>query len=628
MKDEKPELEILPWSKKGQFKPNTPLLDAVFELGVNIRSTCGGEGQCGKCKVLVKEGKENLSSMTEKEKKLLSKKEIESNTRLACRAKLEKDRVKIEIPEESQKVKQFVLASGKSIEYEKNPPIKDYPLNISPPTLEKPTPDFENVKNELERTYDFQIETIDYLTQQNLPRVLREGIESNEEIWEISAIVRDEEEIIDFAPIDNKNLYGLAVDLGTTTIVGYLMDLLTGEVVSAKSIENPQTRYGEDVISRITNILNEGEREKAHKVTVDGINKIIETVTKEEDISCEEIFEIVFVGNTAMYHLFLKIIPEFLSRSPYSPGRQASLDLKAREIGLDMNSSGYLHWIPINAGWVGADNVSVILTTEIYKKSEISLVIDIGTNGEIAVGNEDKAYVCSTAAGPALEGGQIKFGMRAAAGSIEKVKIDSDTLEPTFETIANVPAIGICGSGIVDTVAEFLKTGIIDKSGEFNKDFLSGERIKRNEQDVLEYVLVWKENTSLDTPITITQKDIREVQKAKGAMQAGARVLMDKIGAEQIDKVLLAGAFGNYIDKSSARRIGLFPDCDLDKVESIGNAAGVGAQMALASSDMRREAEKIPDIVKYYEIAGTEEFQDHYMDAMYFPHKDESLYSL
>lgn len=621
------EIQFLSQEKEGKFEKGINLLKAAEELGVAITSPCGGEGRCGKCKVIVEEGKENLSDLTADEKNFLKKDEIESDYRLACQTEVEEKGVKIEVPEEARKQTQIILTEGKSVEYEKNPVIKEYPLKINKPTLEDVSADFENIANEMERKYNLKINEIDYLTQQNLPGLLREKSNENEKSWNITTIVRNEEEIIDIVPNTDTRTYGLAIDLGTTTIVGFLMDLSSGEVLAINSIENPQVKYGEDLMSRITTILQEEKREEAQKIIVEGINEIIKSVSKEADISKEQIFEIEFVGNTAMHHLFLKIDPKYVGRSPYPPGRQKSIELKAGEIGIEIHPSGYIHWIPINAGWVGADNVSVMLATEIYKKSEIGLVVDIGTNGEIALGNEEKAYVCSTAAGPALEGGEIEYGMRATPGSIENVVINPDNYEVDFETIGDMAPKGICGSGIVDVTAEMLKAEIIDRDGKFSEEVLKNERFRQNDNGVYEYVIAWKGETSLGSDIVISQQDIREVQKAKGAMQAGARTLMDKMSIEEVDKVLLAGAFGNYIDKNSAIEIGLFPYCELEKIENMGNAAGYGAQMAMMSIEKRKEANKIPEIIEYFELASSEKFEKHFMDTMYFPHKDESLYS-
>ncbi len=623
-----PKLRFLPEEKEDRFEPKITILDAAEEMGVSINSPCGGKGKCGKCKVIVEEKNGNLSELKKEEKNLLSSDEINTNYRLACRTEIKSGNILVKVPEKSRERNQIILTKNKSVSYQRNPIVREYPLKIDKPSIEDATADFENIQNELIRTYDLNIRDIDYLLQQNLPKKLRETEKADKKYWEISAIVRGGKEIIGLVPPNDKEIYGLAIDIGTTTIVGYLMNMSSGKVVAIESLENPQIKFGEDLMSRITNVLKKKNgREKAQKIVIEGLNNIIKNVCKDANIQPDKIFEIVLVGNTAMQHLFLKIHPKHVSRSPYPPGRQASIDLKARQLELDINKTGYIHWLPINAGWVGADNVAVLLAAGIHKNSEAQMVIDIGTNGEIAIGNNEDAFVCSTAAGPALEGGQIKFGMRATTGSIEEVKIDPNSLEPNIKTIENSPSIGICGSGIIDAVSEMLQTGIIDESGKFNDSVIPESSLKENEKGLLEYILVPKRNTAIDSDITISQKDIREVQKAKGAMQAGARILMDKMSIEKLDKIFLAGAFGNYIDKDSALKIGLFPDCDLEKVESIGNAAGYGAQMALMSTEKREEAEEIPGIVKYFELASSEKFQEEFIDAMYFPHKDESLYS-
>jgi uncharacterized 2Fe-2S/4Fe-4S cluster protein (DUF4445 family) len=322
-----------------------------------------------------------------------------------------------------------------------------------------------------------------------------------------------------------------------------------------------------------------------------------------------------------MHHLFLKLTPEFIGRSPFVPGVHNSMDVKARDVGLTtVNPSGYVHMLPLEAGYVGADNVGVLIASEIYKSSEVSLVIDIGTNGELVLGNNEKMFSVSCAAGPALEGAHIKFGMRAAAGAIERVKIDN--FEPTNKTIGDEKPRGICGSGIIDVIAELFHAGIIEKNGRFAD--LDIPRLRKTNK-VKEYVLEYAPNAAINTDIVITQKDVREVQLAKAAMYAGAVILMNKFGCKKLDRIMLAGAFGNYIDKKSAMLIGLYPDCDLERVVSIGNAAGEGAIMALLSKEKREEAKRIARAVEYVELTLEKEFEPEFMNAMYFPHRKDSF---
>jgi len=342
------------------------------------------------------------------------------------------------------------------------------------------------------------------------------------------------------------------------------------------------------------------------------------------------------VFNTAMHHIFLGFNPEYIGRSPFIPAAQHSLNIKARDLGLKINPGSYVHILPIEAGFVGADNVGVLIAEEPYNQDEMVLIIDIGTNGELLLGNRERICSTSCATGPAFEGAQIKFGMRAAPGAIEKVKIDPETKEPLYKVIGKadwhthlekVNAKGICGSGIIDAVAEMFKAGIIDKSGKFNMD-LETPRVRRGTDGKPEYVIAWAEETSIGTDITITQADVRALQLAKGALYAGAKLMMKKMGVEKLDRVVLAGAFGSYIDKESALTLGMFPDCEIDKVYAVGNAAGDGARMALLNRDKRREADEKARFVEFMEIAVEPEFEKEFMMAMHIPHMKDKFPNL
>ncbi|KXA89378.1 ferredoxin [candidate division MSBL1 archaeon SCGC-AAA259M10] len=618
-----------PGTVEGEFSKGTSLMEAAQDFDIEIESLCGGKGLCGRCKVIIEEGKEHIKSLTESEEYLLSGEEIEKNYRLSCMAKVgEEGFVQVRVPSESLRKGQIVLTEGREVKFEKNPSVKKYHLKIPRPTLKDTTADYERVKKHLKQRYKVNCHDIDYLVQKELPNLLRRKKGETKENWDVTVTLWDEKEIISVDPGMNENMFGLAVDVGTTTLAGYLMDLRTGETRAVSSSLNPQLEFGEDLMTRISYVIEkEDGRRKMQKKVIDEVNEIIDDLREEAGIDRDEIYETVLVGNTAMHHFFLGIDPAYLPRSPFIPARQASIKSKARELGVNINPSGSVYWLPVNGGWIGADNVAVMLATRIYDSPENSLVIDIGTNGEVAFGNEEKAYATSAAAGPALEGAQIKYGMRAQKGSIEKIKIDPESLEPTYRTIGDEPPVGICGSGIIDATAEMLKSGIIEKNGRFNEDKRKkNNRVRKSEDDLLEYVIAWSNECSIDTDITMTQRDIREIQKAKGAIQAAARVLMQKWGTEKIDQVLLAGAFGNYIDKESAMIIGLYPECDLEKVKSIGNAAGTGAKLSIMSKEKKKEAEKIPELVEFFEIAGTEEFRKNYMETMYLPHKNPELY--
>lgn len=618
-----------PGGDEGKFAEGTKLIEASEELGIEIETPCGKKGECGQCKVIVEDGGDNLSPLDDSEKKLLSEEERADGYRLSCRAKIEGGPIKVRVPPESQRKGQIILTEGREIEIEKNPVVKKYHLEIPRATLEDPMADYERVSRGLKSKYGIEISNIDYQIQMNLPNILRRGKRRTpRDSWEITTTVWDSEEIINVEQGFEEETYGIAVDLGTTTLAGYLLDLKSGEVKAVTSSLNPQLSIGEDLITRIEYGLekDDGRRVLQEKV-VEAVNQnIIEELIDEAGVQKEDIYEIVFAGNTAMHHLFLGIDPQYLAKSPFPPGRQSSVPLKAGKIGIDINKRGYCYWLPLIGGWVGADNVGVLLASKIYDQSKMSLVIDIGTNGEVALGNKKEAYVTSTAAGPALEGALIKHGMRAQEGSINEISIDPESLNPDFKTLEDEPPKGICGSGVIDAASEMFKVGIIEANGRFSKEFRDHGRIRKMDEDILEYVLVKESESALNKGITITQKDIREIQKAKGAIQAVTRVLMNRLDVTEFDQVLLAGAFGNYIDKKSSMVLGLFPECELDKIESIGNAAGSGAKLALMSQEERAEADRIPEKVEFVELAGSDEFRDHFIKAMNFPHQNIDLY--
>ena len=616
---EKCKIIFQPEGKRGEFPPGTTILDAAREVGVDIEAVCGGKLTCGKCQVVIEQGAENLSEITDDERRLLDKRKAGKNYRLACVTKFYGD-VVVFVPEESRGGEQIILKEGVEVSITINPAVRKYYLELPKPHLKDDLGDFERILNALKKDYGIENVEIDYEVLKKLPTVLRESG------WKVTVTIWNDREIIDVEPgYRAENVYGLAVDIGTTTVVGYLTDLRTGKVVAVDSMMNPQVAYGEDVMSRITYAMqNPDGLEVLNKKIVDGINQILENVCKEAGIKPEEVSEVTIVGNTAMHHIFLKIYPEYLAMAPYVPAIHHSHDVKARDVGLKIARGGNVHVLPIEAGWVGADNVAVLIATEPYKRDEMCLVIDIGTNGEIVLGNRERLLSCSAAAGPALEGAHIKYGMRAATGAIERIRIDPETFEPEYKTIGNAPPRGICGSGIIDAAAELYRVGIVKKNGRFNLD-LDTPRVRVVDGEP-EYVIAWANETAIGHDIVITQKDIREIQLAKGAMCAGAHILMKEMGVDSVDRVIVAGAFGNYIDKVSALIIGLVPDVPLDRIESVGNAAGVGARLALISREKRREANEIARKVEHVKLAVHPSFEKEFSMAMYFPHMDRKRY--
>lgn len=633
-----------PSGRRGEVEEGKTVLEAAQSLGVDIEGICGNKKVCGKCKVRIEEGyfeKDNLESgmshlspLTDGEKKHI-KPEDGPGIRLACTAEVYGD-VKVFVPERSRAGKQIVRKAAKELTIKLDPAVKKYNVDLIPPTLHSMTTgDYERVLKSLEDNYGIKGLVFDYTVLKDLQNVLRKGD------WKATVTVWMDREIIKVEPGFVETCFGLAVDVGTTTCVGYLSDLNTGKVLNTESMMNPQVPYGEDVMSRITYAMsNENGLEVMQRAIIDGLNEIIEKVVTEVKKDGPNpgfaIDDLTIVFNTAMHHIFLGFNPEYIGRSPFIPAVQSSMNIKARDIGLKINPAAYIHVLPIEAGFVGADNVGVLIAEEQYNQDEMVLVIDIGTNGELLLGNRNKVCSTSCATGPAFEGAQIKFGMRAAPGAIEKVRIDPVTKEPQYKVIGKadwhthlekINAKGICGSGIIEVVAEMFKAGIIDKSGRFVMS-LATTRIRKDLDGKPEYVLAWAEETSIGTDITITQADIRALQLAKGALYTGAKLMMKRLGVEKLDRVVLAGAFGSHIDREASLTLGMFPDCPIEKVYAVGNAAGDGARMALLNKGKRIEAEEKARWVEFLEIATDPDFEKQFMQAMHIPHMKDKFPNL
>jgi uncharacterized 2Fe-2S/4Fe-4S cluster protein (DUF4445 family) len=620
-----------PSGVRGKINEGVTILDAARQIGAGLESVCGGKGSCGKCRVKIEEGyfpKYSLNSIIasiktegQANEKFLSKKQIRQGHRLACQTHVHGDIV-VFIPEESRQGQQVVRKEATRRKITLRPAVKKYYVELSPATLKDPLGDFERVKEELGEKHGLKDLTIDYPVLLTLQAAVRRGD------WRVTVSVWQGREIIGVEAGKVGRGYGLAVDIGTTTVAGYLADLTSGEVVATDAMMNPQVAYGEDVMSRIGYaVKNKDGLKQLHRSIIKGLNEIAARVTAKAGIRRTDIIDMAVVGNTCMHHLFLNIDPHNLGRAPFVPVVHHSVDIKARDLGLKLAPGAYVHVLPNEAGFVGADNVGVLIAEEPYNQDEMLLIIDIGTNGELLLGNRKELLSTSCATGPAFEGAEIRHGMRAAAGAIEKLKIDPATKEVRFKVIGskswnaeveNIGARGICGSGIFDAAAQMFLAGIIDKSGRF-KTGIKSSRMRRAEGGP-EFVIAWARETAIDHDIVVCQKDIRAIQLAKGAMYAGARLLMNRLGIKKIDKVVLAGAFGSYINKESAAVIGLFPDCDLKDVYAVGNAAGDGARMALLNIDKRKEADTMARQVAYVELTVEPEFNQAFTQSLTFPH--------
>lgn len=609
-----------PSGKKISIEEGITVLDAAKEAGIGIDAPCGGVGTCGKCKIYLNKGKLNEVTVTERKK--LAEEDINSGMRLACMSIILGDCV-IDIPEESMLGEQKILVDGSEEPVDVDPMVKAYTLKLPVPTLHNNESDWQRLEAEISKISGYESIDLDIDTLRQLPNLLRDN---NFEV----TVVMFKNRVISIGEVNpDTAIYGAAVDIGTTTMVAYVIDLRSGEVVGIGSMMNPQIPFGDDLMSRISYSFKQDNLKKLQKVVVDGVEKIISDGCKNAGITLQDVLEVTIVGNTAMHHIFLGLYPKYLSLAPYCPAVQRGLDLMPEDVGLHINPRGNIHMLPVVAGFVGSDHLAVILSCDLLNKEEMTLAIDVGTNGEIVVGNKDGMKCCSAAAGPALEGSCIKFGMRAADGAIERVKIKRGNYNVTYKTINNEKPLGFCGSGIIDLVAEMLKTGVMDVTGRIRPELEDEhDRIREGWDAGYEFVVETKRKTKIKKDITLDSNDLREIQLAKSAIYSGVSILMEQWGidAEGLDRACIAGAFGSYVDVTNAMTIGLFPEMPLEKVHSVGNAAGSGAKLSLLSKTKRQEEDLILEKLEYVELATHDTFQNQFVDAMNFPHKDLTLF--
>ena len=617
MVEKKFRITFEPDGKSVYVLPNTTIFEAAHEAGIIFKSECGGMGLCGKCRVnIIKGNYEQKGS-----ERFISEEEIKKGHVLACRTKILGNMV-VEIPISSRLYEQKILTEGIKRELKLAPNVKKIYLKVDEPTLDDQRSDLDRIWDGLKNVIEKPKVAVDILRR--LPDKLRKGKFG-------ITIVLNEKEIVGIERDDktDKN-YGVAVDIGTTTVVGYLMNLNTGEQLAVAARTNPQTGFGDDVISRIhyANTNKDGLETLSERI-VTCLNEIIGELCDKAGIEKKFIYEITTTGNSTMNHLLLKLNPKYLAQYPYVTVLRSSIDMRAEDLGIHINKYGKLYVMPNIAGFVGGDTVGVILATDLHKTKDIKFAIDIGTNGELVMGNKDRLVSCSTAAGPAFEGARITYGMRASDGAIEKVVIDNNGVH--INTIGNAKAVGICGTGLIDSIAELLKVGVILPSGRMIKreelpddkpDFIR-DRLIIHEKHGVAFVLVPANESKTGEDILLTQKDVRETQLAKGAILAGYEILKKVLGIkdEDITEVLLAGAFGNYIRRDQAIRIGLLPKIPKDRIMFVGNAAGFGAKMVLLSKDMRKEACEISENTEYIELAVRSDFQDIFVGSMGFPEK-------
>lgn len=627
-----------PSGASGRVERGISILDAARKLGVGIESICGGAGTCGKCQVIIEQGrfsKHNLISSPEHashagttEKALCSKLGLDPRVRLSCMALVEGDML-VTVPEEARANRQIVVKAATDRVIQVDPIVRMIFITLEPPSRDDRS-DQERILALLADRFDLNEVEFDIPALRALPAALRQGD------GEISLTIWNDRTILRVQPGMHDTTLGLAVDIGSTSIAAYLCDLRTGSLLATTSAMNPQVTYGDDIMSRISYAVeNPTGRERLQRSVIRTISDLGAQAASQAGAAPEDIIDCVLVGNSVMHHLALGLDPAQLGHLPFAPVAGGPLDLKARDLGMKFNPGTMVHVLPLEAGYVGADNVAVILAEQPHRQDEILLIVDVGTNGEILLGNKERLLCTSSPTGPAFEGAQITHGMRAALGAIERVRIDPHSFEVNFKVIGQdrwsvdlpdeqVQARGICGSGILEAVAELFVAGILLPSGKFNPK-IDSPRIVRGPKDQPAFVLAASEQTATGSPILLTQGDVRAVQLAKAALYVGAQLLMNELGVKKPDRVVLAGAFGSLIDREQAMIIGMIPDCDPDCVVAVGNAAGDGARIALLNKESRQEAARIARWTEHITSPLENEFQEEFVAALSFPHASHSF---
>jgi uncharacterized 2Fe-2S/4Fe-4S cluster protein (DUF4445 family) len=636
-----------PSGKRGNFPVGTPILTAARQLGVDLDSVCGGRGICSKCQITPSYGEFSkhgvtvadnaLSEWNSVEERYDQKRGLPKGRRLGCQATVQGDIV-IDVPPESQVHKQVVRKRAEVRDIIMNPTVKLYYVEVEEPDMHEPSGDLERLRVGLKEQWNIDVPRADPHVLTHLQQALRKGA------WKVTIAVHQghaeaSASIMQVWPgYYEGSLYGLAVDLGSTTIAGHLCDLQTGEVVASSGLMNPQIRFGEDLMSRVSySMMNpNGAAEMTASVRA-GMNGLFDQVASEAGIDKTLIMDAVFVCNPVMHHLFLGIDPFELGQAPFALATSDALRLEARDLDLELHPSARVYILPCIAGHVGADAAAVALSEAPDKSDDLVLIVDVGTNAEILLGNKTKVLACSSPTGPAFEGAQISSGQRAAPGAIERVEIDPETKEPRFrvigsdlwsddenfaEAIATTGITGICGSGIIEAIAEMRLAGIVDASGLIGSAAQVGTERCITDGRTHSYMM-WDGSADGGPTITVTNPDIRAIQMAKAALYSGARLLMDKFDVATVDRIVLAGAFGAHISPKHAMVLGMIPDCKIEKVTSAGNAAGTGARIALLNSEARAEIEATVRKIVKVETAVEPRFQEHFVNASAIPNAVE-----
>ncbi|MEC7763562.1 MAG: ASKHA domain-containing protein [Pseudomonadota bacterium] len=637
MSDQDPLIIFTPSGKRGRVPEGTPVLDAARKLGVDLDSVCGGRGKCSKCQVAPGYGEFAKHGVTVAEDALSAWNDVEARydrirglkdgRRLGCQARVMKD-VVIDVPPESQVHKQVVRKRAEVRDIVLSSPLSLAYVEVAEPDMHHPSSDLDRLLGALKAQLGLETLEIDRHLLPALQTTLRKGK------WAVTAAIHDDgaPKVVALWPdFFEGPLHGVAVDLGSTTIAGHLVNLITGDVLASSGLMNPQIRYGEDLMSRVSySMMNPGGAADMTRVVREGVDRLIGELVAEAGIGAETLLDATFVMNPVMHHLFLGLDPYELGQAPFALALSTAQRMMASDLGLTVAPGTRAYLLPLIAGHVGADAAAVALSEAPHRSDDLVLVVDVGTNAEILLGDKTGVLACSSPTGPAFEGAQISAGQRAAPGAIERVEIDPITKEPRFKVIgsdlwstedgfeaavAGTGITGICGSGIIEVVAEMRMAGIVDPGGLIGSAEATGTPRCIPEGRTYSYLL-WEDG---ERRITVTNGDIRAIQMAKAALYAGARLLMDKRGVDTVDRVVLAGAFGAHISPKHAMVLGMIPDCPLEKVTSAGNAAGTGARIALLNREARVEIEGLVRQIEKIETAVEPRFQEHFVAATALP---------
>lgn len=641
---------FMPSGKRGRFPVGTPVLDAARQLGVYVESVCGGRATCGRCQVEVQEGNfakhkivssnDHISPRGPKEERYDRVRGLADGRRLSCSATIQGDLV-IDVPQDTVVNAQVVRKAATDRVIERNAAVQLCYVEVEEPDMHKPLGDLDRLKVALEKEWGWKDLLVAPHLIPQIQKILRTKLPDQPEVsegkWGVTAVVhRDMDSsrpfIIAVYPGLKNEAYGIACDIGSTTIAMHLVSLLSGRIVASSGTSNPQIRFGEDLMSRVSYVMmNPDGREAMTKAVREAINTLIGKVCVEGGVDRHDIFDCVFVANPIMHHLFLGIDPTELGQAPFALAVSGALQFWAHEIDIEVARGARLYTLPCIAGHVGADAAGATLSEGPYRQDKMMLLVDVGTNAEIVLGNSQRVVAASSPTGPAFEGAEISSGQRAAPGAIERVRIDPETLEPKyrvigvdkwsdeegFEEAAKATGVtGICGSAIIEVVAEMYLSGIISEDGVVDGSL--AERSSRIIQNGRTFSYLLRDG---EPRITVTQNDVRAIQLAKAALYAGVKLLMEKQGVETVDTIRFAGAFGSFIDPKYAMVLGLIPDCDLSEVKAVGNAAGTGALMALLNRGHRREIEKEVGRIEKIETALEPHFQQLFVNAMALPNK-------